>query len=204
MDETLEAFNQLIQSGKIRCAGCSNFNGNQLEMAERYSRGLSGIRFESTQAYYNLLKRDLELSVLPHCKKFKIGVLVYGALGRGVLTSKYLKGNNEDKNSRANKNPKIKKDFIAPIVDLLKELSKFAHERKWVDVSQLVIAWTLSQEGITAVILGSRTVGQLKSNLQAADIHLEKKELLEIDRLIGRLGQYKDASLGHPGERFLR
>jgi aryl-alcohol dehydrogenase-like predicted oxidoreductase len=204
LEETLEAFNELIQSGKIRYAGCSNFNGNQLELAENCSSKLDGIRFESTQAYYNLLKRDLELSVLPHCKKNKIGVLVYGALGRGVLIGSYIKGKNEDKNSRVNKNPKVKQDFILPILYLLKKLSKFTNEQGLADVSQLVIAWILSQEGVTSAILGCRTVEQLKSNVRATEIKINGNDLFEIDRLIGDFSQYNSASLGHPGEKFLR
>ena len=101
------------------------------------------------------------------------------------------------------KNPTIRKDFIAPILRLLKELSAYARDQKWVDVSQLVIAWALSQEGVTAVILGSRTLDQLKSNLQAADIQLNKNQILTIDRLVGDLDQYNEASLGHPGKVFL-
>ena len=203
LDETFEAFDQLIKSGKILYAGCSNFNGNQIKMIDQWSRGKSKVRFESIQAYYNLLKRDLELSILPYCKKSKVGVLIYGALGRGVLTSKYITGNKEDRNSRVIKNPTIRKDFIAPILRLLKELSAYARDQKWVDVSQLVIAWALSQEGVTAVILGSRTLDQLKSNLQAADIQLNKNQILTIDRLVGDLDQYNEASLGHPGKVFL-
>jgi 1-deoxyxylulose-5-phosphate synthase len=202
LEETFEAFNKLIENGKVRYAGCSNFNGNQLRMAE--SQASSGIRFESTQAYYNILKRDLEKSVLPHCKKSKMGILIYGALGRGVLTNNYMIKNNKDENSRANKNPKIKKDFIAPILDLLKDLSEFSFQKNWIDVSQLVIAWVLSQEGVTSAILGSRTIEQLKSNLEAASIKLKKDELLAIDQLIGDLCQYNGASLGHPGEIFLQ
>ena len=153
---------------------------------------------------YNLLKRDLELSVLPYCKKYKIGVLIYGVLGRGVLTNKYIQNNDWDKNSRANKNQKIKNDLIVSVSNLLKELSRFSCKQRWADVSQLVIAWALSQEGITSAILGSRTVGQLKSNLQAVDIQLKKDELLLVDRLVGNLGQYMGASLGHPGKIFLQ
>ena len=170
-------------------------------MAE--SQTSSEIRFESTQAYYNILKRDLEGTILPHCGKFKIGVLVYGALGRGILTNKYIIKNNQDINSRIIKNPKIKKDFTVPILSLLKDLSEFSLQRKWGDVSQLVIAWVLSRVGVTAAILGSRTVEQLKSNIEAASIKLKKDELVEIERLVGDLSQYDNASLGHPGEKFL-
>jgi aryl-alcohol dehydrogenase-like predicted oxidoreductase len=203
LDETFEAFDELIESGKIRYAGCSNFNGNQLQVAEDRATATFGTRFESTQAYYNILKRDLEVTILPHCEKFKMGVLVYGALGRGILTNKYTIRNNQDINSRVIKNPKIKKDFTVPVLNLLNDLSEFSFQRKWSNVSQLVIAWVLSRVGVTSAILGSRTVEQLKSNIEAANIKLKKDELEEIDRLVGDLNQYKNTSLGYPGEIFL-
>ena len=132
-------------------------------------------------------------------------VLIYNsAFSKGKFTcKKYILKNNQDANSRVNKNQKIKKDFTVPILNLLQDLSEFSFQRKWGDVSQLVIAWVLSRVGVTAAILGSRTVEQLKSNIEAASIKLKKEELVEIDRLIGDLSQYNNASLGHPGEKFL-
>ena len=92
IDETLEALNRLVQSGKVRHIGCSNYSGEQLSAAADYSTSLDSARFVSAQNRYSLLHRNIEADLVPVAARENVGILPYFPLESGLLSGKYKRG----------------------------------------------------------------------------------------------------------------
>ncbi|NQU67565.1 MAG: aldo/keto reductase [Candidatus Marinimicrobia bacterium] len=198
LEETLSAFEDLISEGKILYAGCSNFNFEQLETSLSISSNQNLYGFSSIQLNYNLLKRNFEKNLLPLCLKHQIGVIVYGALGRGILSDKYL---NVDTGKaayipRAQMSESIRKDITPELLALLSHLDGYAHEKFGSNLQTLAISWLLHQESLSSILLGMRSTVQLIENLNALELKLTEENINEIDELIGDYSVINSLSLG--------
>lgn len=186
-EETMETLSSLIQEGKIRAIGCSNYN------KQEFSRALSVINtaghtpLSTLQCHYNVIEQRARRELIRKCKERQIGVICNRALARGILTGKYRFGRPLPEGSRGAESSRIKKCLSRETLDLVQELRSWAdrHERS---VVELALAWLLGREEISVVLVGVRDIEQLDTCIGAADWTLDNNELGEIDSIIIKSG----------------
>lgn len=182
IDETLRALDDLIRAGKIRYIGTSMFPAWKVVEALWAAKEFGLNRFVSEQPTYHLLDRTIERELLPAAQSFGLAVLPWAPLCGGLLTGKYTRGN-----VGAEGRWKGGKDnFERPIADRAFDYidAHVAHARdKGCTPSQLALAWNAAQPGVTAPIIGPRTLEQLIDNLGACDVVLGQEDFERIDAL---------------------
>jgi aryl-alcohol dehydrogenase-like predicted oxidoreductase len=183
LEETLDALDQLVRSGKVRYVGCSNYTGWQLMKGLGISdrRGLQ--RFVSQQIYYSLQARDAEYELVPAALDQGVGILVWSPLAGGLLSGKYRRDQPGPEGARQltewNEPPVRDQDQLYDIVDALVEIA----ERHSVSAAQVALAWLLERPGVTSVVIGARTTEQLTDNLGAAQLELSGDDRARLDAL---------------------
>jgi aryl-alcohol dehydrogenase-like predicted oxidoreductase len=183
LEETLDALQLLVESGKVRYIGCSNYAGWQLMKALAVSerRGLE--RFASQQIYYSLQSRDAEYELVPAAIDQGLGILVWSPLAGGLLSGKYRRGQKAPAGSRHltdwNEPPVRDEEGLYDIVEALVEIAA-AREAS---AAQVALAWLLGRPGVTSAVIGARTDEQLADNLGAADLTLDAGERSRLDAL---------------------
>ena len=183
VEETLEALDLLVRSGKVRYVGCSNFSGWQLAksigIAER--RGLP--RYASQQIHYSLQARDAEYELVPAGLDLGVGIMVWSPLAGGLLSGKYRRGQDPPAGSRhltdLGEPPVRDTDQLYDIVDALVEIG----EDRGVSAAQVALAWLLGRPGVATIVVGARTGEQLADNLAAADLTLTDDERASLDEV---------------------
>jgi aryl-alcohol dehydrogenase-like predicted oxidoreductase len=175
--ETAGALQQLVDEGKIRHAGVSNYSTNQMAAFAR-TRPV-----ETLQPAYHLFRREFEDDVAPYVREHDIGVLVYGPLAHGLLT-----GAMDDRTTFADddwrsKSPLFQGDTFRRNRATVRELDRFARERGQT-VSQLAIAWTLAHPAVDVAIVGARSANHIEDSVGAADFKLSADDLDEVDRIM--------------------
>ena len=176
--DTLGALNELVQSGKVREIGCSNFTAEMLRDAEA-STPANRARFVSVQNYYSMLHREPENDVLAECERLGLGFLPYFPLERGLLTGKYRRGQPKPENTRLS-NTDLVTDEVLTIVERLVEFAE-GHGHTVLD---LAVSWLLSKSAVASVIAGATTPQQVQANANAASWQLSPAELAEVDALL--------------------
>jgi aryl-alcohol dehydrogenase-like predicted oxidoreductase len=180
-EETLAAFAELVDAGKVRHVGCSThpawFLMEALAIAER--DGLP--KYATEQPPYNLLDRRIENELLPLCKKYGLGVLPWSPLGGGVLAGRYNDGIPD--NSRATRRPQVKDRITDRAIEVARELAKLAADQGKT-VTALALLWCKDQPGITAPIIGPRTMEQLDDALTVLDAELDDETRAACDALV--------------------
>lgn len=175
VSETMEAMLQLIQQGKIRAAGVSNFTAEDIADCEQICP------IASNQPPYSMVYRKIEQDVLPYCREHDIATIVYSPLQRGLLTGKFKPDHVfTDGDHRANQK-EFQPQNISRINDFLQKIKPIADEHG-ATLGQLVIAWTIARPGITAALVGARDAAQTEQNLKAQDLILSNDEIAQIDR----------------------
>jgi aryl-alcohol dehydrogenase-like predicted oxidoreductase len=183
LEETLEAFAKLVEAGKVRAIGASNYTAARLREALQVSKRLGVPRFESLQPLYNLYDRAVfEKDLQPLCVKEDIGVISFYAIAAGFLTGKYRTPEDAAKSARgANTVKKYLNDRGLKIIAALDEASKLTGA----PAARIAIAWVMAQPGITAPIASASNLEQLQEITQAAQLKLDA----EILSLLGRASQ---------------
>ncbi len=183
LEETLEALDTLVLSGKVRYVGCSNYAGWQMLKALGISDRLGLQRFVSQQVYYSLQARDVEYEIVPACLDQGVGILVWSPLAGGLLSGKYRRGREAPAGSRHlsdwSEPPVRDQEGLFDIVEALVEIGE-AHQ---VSAAQVSLAWLLGRPGVTSLVVGARTEEQLADNLAAARVELEPAERTRLDEL---------------------
>jgi len=185
LDETLRALDDLIRQGKVRYIGGSNFPAWQYVYSFWIAKELGLNRFVCEQPPYHALDRRIERELIPVAQQFGLGIIVWSPLAGGTLTGKYLKGLQADariqptgdKNDRAER--LVHDEKIQAVVRGIVDLA----EAKGVTPSQLVLTWCRDQPGITAPIIGPRTMEQLEDNLGIIGMTLTESERDVIDQI---------------------
>jgi aryl-alcohol dehydrogenase-like predicted oxidoreductase len=182
IEETLDALNDLVTSGKVRYIGHSNRSGWQIAEAEYVARARGGARFISAQNHYNLLDRRAELEVTPAAEAYGIGVLPYFPLANGLLTGKYAP-HQAPEGTRLSHT----RTHLVDEADWqqLKEFSAFAAERGLTEV-QVAFSWLAAQPSVSSVIAGATRPEQVRQNAEAVAWVPDKAELEELDRIFPR------------------
>ena len=183
LEETLAALTHLVDSGKVRYIGASNYAGWQLMKALGISERRGFPRFVSQQIYYSLQERSAEQELIPLGVDQGLGTLVWSPLAGGLLSGKYRRGQQGPEGSRQltdwGEPPVYDEDRLYDTVDVLLEVAE-AHD---VSAAQVALAWLLTRPTVSTVIIGARTDEQLADNLHAADLTLTADELARLERV---------------------
>jgi aryl-alcohol dehydrogenase-like predicted oxidoreductase len=181
--DTLTAMSHLVDEGKVREIGCSNFSAEQLEEAEEAAKEKGVRRFVTVQNEYSLLAREAREEVLPACRKLGLSFMPYFPLASGLLTGKYRKGQPPPPGTRlAGRGDELLNDER---LDLVERLMAFAEQRGHT-ILELAMSWLASQPEIATVIAGATSAEQVRANAEAVEAwRLSEDEFAEIDDLLG-------------------
>ena len=181
LDETLSALDALVQSGKVRYIGASNYSARQLMKSLWVSDAGGWEAFVSQQIYYSLQAREAENELVPISLDEGLGILVWSPLAGGLLSGKYRRGQDAPEGTRRfegwSEPPINDEDRLYDTIDVLVEIG----EAHGVSAAQVALAYTLAKPAVTSVIVGARTEEQLRDNLAAAELTLTGEELERLD-----------------------
>jgi len=184
IEETLLALDTLVRAGKVRYIGTSTFPAWRLVEANLIADRLGVSRFVSEQPPFHMLDRQLEKTLIPAARSYGVGIIPWSPLAGGMLTGKYsaadvagsaegrLAGDDEWAGWH-------RRDRAFAVVDLLREIAA----NHAATVSQVALAWSAAQPGITCPIIGPKNLAQLEENLGGADVVLTREDLARIDEL---------------------
>jgi aryl-alcohol dehydrogenase-like predicted oxidoreductase len=185
IEETLEALEGLVRAGKVRAIGASNFPAWLLAWCVGVQDLEGWTPFVSLQAQYSLVERSIEIELLPFCRAAGLGMLAWGPLGGGFLSGRYERGQPAPQRSRiAEAEPGYEEAFDRRAIErnfrVLDAASEIAAAHG-VTVPAVAIAWLQGVAGVTAPILGARTLPQLDELLAAAEIELSDDERASLE-----------------------
>lgn len=191
VEEVLRALETLVQGGKIRYIGCSNYSGWHLMKALSVSERHGWERFVAYQGYYSLIGRDYENELMPLGVDQGIGLLVWSPLGWGRLTGKIDREHpTPPKVSRlhdtAQYGPQVEDEYLFKVVDALKGIA----EETGKTIPQIAINWLLQRPTVSTVIIGARNEEQLRDNLGAAGWSLTEAQVKKLDDASARVLPY--------------
>lgn len=174
IEETLSAYDDLIRQGKVRYIGCSNYPAWRLTEAIWTSRMNHLSQYVSLQPHYNLVHRaEFERELAEVCRAYGLGVIPYSPLAAGFLTGKYRR-ERSDESARLRS---ARRYFNDRNWDLLALMEKIGKEKGGASISQIALAWLLSNSIISSAIIGPRSMEQLDDNLGAAGLRLSEAEM---------------------------
>lgn len=178
IDETLRALDDLVASGKVRYIGMSDTSAWKIAYAHAIAHFRGWAQLAAIQIEYSLLERTVEAELLPMARELGLGVTPWGPLRSGVLSGKYGRENMEAESpGRASKIARSVNERTFAVIDELKAVAA----ARGLPVSHVALAWLLSRSGVTAPILGARTIEQLDANLGALEVELTEDELARLD-----------------------
>jgi aryl-alcohol dehydrogenase-like predicted oxidoreductase len=181
VEETLRALDTLVQQGKVRYIGCSNWQAWKIAKALGISEFKGLTRFDTLQAYYSIAGRDIEREIVPLLESEKVGLLVWSPLAGGLLSGKFSRTNQKPVDSRRTGYdfPLVDKERTWKILDVMAPIAK-AHGCSAARVS---LAWLLAKPVVSSVIIGAKRLEQLQDNLAAMELTLTQHELRLLDEV---------------------
>jgi aryl-alcohol dehydrogenase-like predicted oxidoreductase len=183
LEETLEALDSLVKSGKVRYVGASNYAGWQLMKALGAADRHGYQRFVTQQIYYSLQSRDAEYELVPLAVDQGVGILVWSPLAGGLLSGKFRREKDGLARSRAFSDwaepPVRNEEQLLDTIEVLVEIG----EAHGVSAAQVTLAWLLGRPGVVSLIIGARTDEQLEDNLAAADLQLSEDERARLEEV---------------------
>ncbi|ONI69894.1 aldo/keto reductase [Kribbella sp. ALI-6-A] len=187
LEETMEAFADVVRQGKALYIGTSEWTADQLREGHRLARELR-VPLVSNQPQYNMLWRVIEAEIVPASEELGIGQVVFSPIAQGVLTGKYKPGQQPPEGSRAT-DTKGGADMIGrwlkdDVLERVQELQPIADEAG-LSLSQLAIAWVLQNQNVSSAIIGASRPEQVTENVKAAGVKLEDALLKRIDEALG-------------------
>jgi aryl-alcohol dehydrogenase-like predicted oxidoreductase len=192
-EETLQALDIAVASGRARYVGVSNFCGWQLAKAATWQlAGPGRTRLASTQMEYSLLQRGIEREVLPAALDLGVGVLPSSPLGRGVLTGKYRYSTPPDSRGASD----LLSAFVEPYLDAqargIVDAVATAADGLAVSALHVALAWVRDRPGVVAPIVGARNAAQLEAALSVEPLTLPEEICLALDDVSAPLHRYPD------------
>ncbi len=182
LEETIEALDRLVRSGKVRYIGCSNYSGWHVMKAMEVARRDGRIPFVSQQIHYTLQAREAEYELIPIAVDQKLGVLVWSPLAGGLLSGKHRR-NKSAEGSRLmagwGEPPIRDENALWAIVDELVAIGG-SHG---VSAAQIALAWLLGRPAVTSLIIGGRTEAQFRDNLACVNVKLSDDERSRLDKV---------------------
>jgi aryl-alcohol dehydrogenase-like predicted oxidoreductase len=183
VEEVLSTLDTLIQSGKIRYIGCSNFSGWHLMKALATSDRYGWARYVAHQAYYSLVGRDYEWELMPLGLDQGVGCVVWSPLGWGRLTGKIRRGQPPKEGRLTHKatydvGPQVPDELLYKVVDAIDEVAKETGKT----VPQIALNWLLQRPSVSTVVIGARNEEQLRQNLGAVGWNLTTEQVAKLDK----------------------
>ncbi len=176
--ETAAALEELVQEGKIRHVGVSNYDAAQMAEFARVRP------VETLQPPYNLFRRDVEAEVLRYAREHAIGVLVYGPLAHGLLTGSMDEHTTFAADDWRSQSSVFEGEAFRRNLEVVSELERFAAVELGTSVAQLAVAWTLANPAVHVAIVGARSPGHIEEGVAAAELRLSEGDLERIDRIM--------------------
>jgi aryl-alcohol dehydrogenase-like predicted oxidoreductase len=185
ISQTLAYMSELVEEGKVRFLGVSNFDAAQL----REAHDAVGDRLVSLQNEYSLLKRGIEEEVTPECERLGIGILPFFPLASGLLTGKYRRGQDAPEGTRLHGSDSVADDET---FDRLEQLASYA-EARGIEPIDVAIAGLAAQPAVASVIAGATKPEQVQRNARAAEWKPSQDDLRELDEIFpSRLAQARE------------
>jgi aryl-alcohol dehydrogenase-like predicted oxidoreductase len=203
LDETMEAFADVVRAGKALYIGVSEWTADQIRQAHQLARELK-IQLVSNQPQYSMLWRVIEAEVVPTCEELGIGQIVWSPIAQGVLTGKYRPGHPPPAGSRAT-DEKSGAAFIArlmsdEVLTAVQGLHPLAQETG-LSMAQLAIAWVLQNPNVSSAIIGASRPEQVHDNVKATGVRLDADLLKAIDAVIDPVTERDPRKTVSPTER---
>lgn len=185
LEETMSALDDLVRQGVVRYLGVSNFKAWQVMKALGLSDANGYVRFVAGQYQYSLVQRDIEYEFEDLCLTEGVGLVPWGPLGGGFLSGKYKRGERPSEGRIATATQEQAESWTRRATEqnwhIIEAVGKVADERG-VSYAQVALAWLRAKPSVSSVILGARTMEQLKDNLGAADLDLAQEEIDALDQ----------------------
>ena len=182
IEETLEAMDSLVQQGKVRYIGCSNYSGAQLDEARAASAKGGFAPYVTLQNGHSLLNREVEDEVLPACREHGVGFIPFFPLESGLLTGKYKRGETAPEGTRLSDERFAGRFLKQERFDVVERLEAFAKARGHT-LLELALSWLVSKPEVVCVIAGATKPEQIDQNIAAAQWTLSEEEFAEVDEL---------------------
>ncbi|MGW5559326.1 aldo/keto reductase family protein [Micromonospora sp. NPDC003944] len=203
LEETMEAFSDVVHSGKAHYIGVSEWTAAQLRAAHPLARELR-IPLISNQPQYSLLWRVIETEVVPASEDLGVGQIVWSPIAQGVLSGKYLPGQPPPAGSRAT-DEKSGKGFISrfmndDVLTRVQQLKPLA-EQAGLSMAQLAVAWVLQNRNVASAIIGASRPEQVQDNVKAVGVKLDADLLTAIDDIVEPIVERNPAKTESPAQR---
>ncbi|MDN6379366.1 MAG: aldo/keto reductase family protein [Brevibacterium aurantiacum] len=206
LEETMQAFADIVRAGKALYIGVSEWNADQLRAAHQLARDL-GIQLVSNQPQYNMLWRVIEPKVIPTSKELGISQVVWSPIAQGVLTGKYKVGQPAPAGSRATDENGGKETITDrylndETLNAVAKLEPIAADLG-LTMAQLAIAWVLSNDNVATALVGASRPEQVESNVAASGVKLDAEVLARIDEALGDLPETNPSKTKSPATRLV-
>ncbi len=203
LEETMEAFADVVHSGKALYIGVSEWRADELRAAHALARELK-ISLISNQPQYNMLWRVIEDEVVPTSQELGIGQIVWSPIAQGVLTGKYKPGQELPAGSRATDEKggadMIKRFMDDDVLERVQRLVPVA-EQAGLSLAQLAIAWVLANDNVSSAIIGASRPEQVTENVKASGVKLDADAMAAIDDALGDIAERDPAKTVSPPTR---
>jgi aryl-alcohol dehydrogenase-like predicted oxidoreductase len=198
-EESLGALNDLVRSGRVRYIGLCNLAAWQIMKALGVSERLNLAKFVSVQAYYTIAGRDLERELVPLIQDQKLGLMVWSPLAGGLLSGKFSSA--EDKGPAGARRgafdfPLVDKARAFKCVDAMRPMASARH----VSVAQIALAWLLAKPFVTTVIIGAKSMEQLRDNVASTRVQLDDAEMKQLDEISALPAEYPGWMIAFQGQ----
>jgi aryl-alcohol dehydrogenase-like predicted oxidoreductase len=180
LEETLAALDTLVEQGKIRYVGCSNYSGWHIMKALGISERQGHPRFITQQIHYTLEAREAEYELMPISVDQGLGIMVWSPIAGGLLSGKYSRDTESARQLAGWSEPPIRDaDRLWRIVDVLKAVG----QEHGVSAAQVALAWLLTRPAVTTLVVGARNEEQFADNIAAASLKLSDEDLRRLDEV---------------------
>ena len=180
IEETMEALNTLVQHGKVRYIGCSNFSGWHIMKAVMAADHNGLAKFVCQQIHYTIEAREAEYELMPIAVDQGVGIQVWSPIAGGLLSGKFRRDKSPDQSRHLDgwtEPPIYNRERLWNVIDALVEVG----EAHGVSAAQVCLAWTASKPGVASLVVGARNEAQLVDNLASASLKLTAADLKKLD-----------------------
>ncbi|MET8988402.1 aldo/keto reductase family protein [Nonomuraea wenchangensis] len=204
LEETLKTFDDLVRQGKVLYVGVSEWTADQIAQALKIADEMGFDRIVSNQPQYSMLWRVIESEIVPLSEKEGVGQIVWSPIAQGVLTGKYLPGQQPPEGSRATDaaggSAMIARFMNDDVLTRVQELKPVAADLG-LSMAQLAIAWVLQNPNVSSAIVGASRPEQVRDNVKAAGVKLDQDVLRRIDDALGPIVERDPAKTTSPRPR---
>lgn len=203
LEETMQAFADLVRQGKVMYIGVSEWTAEQIRDGKKLADQL-GFQLISNQPQYSMLWRVIEKKVIPTSEELGLGQIVWSPMAQGVLSGKYLPGQPAPAGSRAadpNVGDFIQKFMNDDVLTRVQQLKPLAEELG-LDMAQFAVAWVLQNSNISAAIVGASRPEQISSNVKASGVEIPAEIMKKVDEVLGDIVERDPAKTLSPEGRL--